>query len=37
MLEITITYKVVIRKTEGKGQLGRPRGRWENNIKINLK
>jgi hypothetical protein len=36
-LEITNTYKFVIGKTEGKRKLGRPRGRWKNNIKMNLK
>jgi hypothetical protein len=29
-------YKVLVKKPEGKRQLGRPRCRWENNIKINL-
>ena len=29
-------YKVLIRKTEGNRLLGRPRRRWENNVKIYL-
>jgi len=37
VLEITNTRKVVIGKPEGKIKFGRPRGRRENNIKINLK
>jgi len=35
--EITNRLKVVIGKAEGKRKIGRPRGRWENNIEINLK
>jgi hypothetical protein len=27
-------YRVVIAKSEGKRQLGRPRHRWQNNIKM---
>jgi hypothetical protein len=27
-------YKVLVRKPEGKGPLGRPRLRWEDNIKM---
>jgi hypothetical protein len=30
-------YVVLVRKSEGKRPLGRPRLRWENNIKIHLK
>jgi hypothetical protein len=30
-------YKVLVGKHEGKGPLGRPRRRWEHNIKVNLK
>jgi len=26
-------YRTLVGKTEGKGQLGRPRHRWENNVK----
>jgi hypothetical protein len=29
-------YRVLDRKTEGKRPLGRPRSRWENNIKMDL-
>jgi hypothetical protein len=29
-------YRVLVGKPEGKGQLGRPRGRWEDNIKMGL-
>ena len=29
-------YGVLVGKSEGKRQLGRPRHRWENNIKIDL-
>ena len=29
-------HKVLVGKPEGKIPLGRPRGRWKNNIKINL-
>jgi hypothetical protein len=31
------TYKMLVRKSKGKKQLGRPRRRWEGNIKIDLK
>jgi hypothetical protein len=30
-------YRVLVGKTEGKRPLGRPRRRWENNIKMDLK
>jgi hypothetical protein len=30
-------YRVLVRKLEGKGPLGRPRRRWEGNIKIDFK
>jgi hypothetical protein len=30
-------YRVVVGKPEGKSPLGRPRRRWEDNIKIDLK
>jgi hypothetical protein len=30
-------YKMLIGKPEGKGSLGRPTHRWEDNIKIDLK
>jgi hypothetical protein len=29
-------YKVLVRKTEGKRPLARPRHRWEDNIKMDL-
>ena len=29
-------HKVLVRKPEGKRQLGRPRRRWEDNIKMDL-
>jgi len=29
-------YRVLMRKPEGKKPLGRPRRRWENNIKMDL-
>ena len=29
-------YRVLVGKSEGKKQLGRPRRRWEDNIKIEL-
>ena len=29
-------YRILIGKPEGKGQLGRPRRRWEDNIKREL-
>jgi hypothetical protein len=29
-------YRVLVRKLEGKGPLGRPRLRWKGNIKLNL-
>jgi hypothetical protein len=31
------TYRVLVQKPEGKRQLGRPRHRWEDNIKIDLR
>jgi hypothetical protein len=30
-------YRVLVGKPEGKGPLGRPRRRWEDNIKVDLK
>jgi len=29
-------YRVLVEKPEGKRQLGKPRRRWENNIKMDL-
>ena len=31
------TYRVLVGKPEGKRPLGRPRRRWEDNIKVDLK
>jgi hypothetical protein len=30
-------YRILVRKREGNRQLGRPRRKWENNIKMDLK
>jgi hypothetical protein len=30
-------YRVFVRRPDGKGLLGRPKRRWDDNIKINLK
>ena len=30
-------YRLLVEKPEGKSPLGRPRRRWEDNIKMNLK
>ena len=30
-------YRVLVGRPEGKRPLGRPRGRWEDNIKLNLR
>ena len=32
-----MTLKVITGKPTGKGPLGRPRSRWEDNIRMNLK
>jgi hypothetical protein len=32
-----IVYRVLVRKPEGKRPLGRPRRRWEDNIRMDLK
>ena len=32
-----ITYRVLVGKLEGKRPSGRPRRRWEDNIKLNLR
>jgi hypothetical protein len=34
MGEKSTTYKILVGKPEGKRPLGRPRRRWENNIKM---
>ena len=36
MVERPGVYGVLVGKPEGKRPLGRPRGRWEDNIKMNL-
>ena len=36
MKEGRCVHKVLVGKTEGKGPLGRPRRRWEDNIKMDL-
>jgi hypothetical protein len=30
-------YRILVRKTEGRRPLGRPRLRWEDNIKMDLR
>jgi hypothetical protein len=30
-------YRILVRKPEGKGPLGRPRRRWVDNIKMDLR
>jgi hypothetical protein len=30
-------YRILVERTEGKRPLGRPRRRWEDNIKMNLR
>jgi len=34
--ERSVIYRVLVRKREGKRPLGRPRRRWEDNIKMDL-
>jgi hypothetical protein len=36
MVERKDVYRVLVRKPKGKRQFGRPRRRWEDNIKIDL-
>jgi hypothetical protein len=36
MREDRVVHRVLVRKTEGKRPLGRPRHRWEDNIKMDL-
>jgi hypothetical protein len=36
MEEGKVLHKVLVGKPEGKGPLGRPRRRWEDNIKMDL-
>jgi hypothetical protein len=37
IIEMRNVYKVVVRKPEGKRLLRRPRCRWEDNIRLNLR
>jgi hypothetical protein len=37
MREKKNSYSIFVRKPEGKTPLGRPRRRWEDNIKMNLR
>jgi hypothetical protein len=37
MREGRIIYRILVGRTEGKRPLGRPRRRWEDNIKMNLR
>jgi hypothetical protein len=36
MWKSTGVYRILVRKPEGKRPLGRPRRRWEDNIKMDL-
>ena len=36
MVERKVVYRVLVGKPEGKRPLGRPRRRWEDNIKMDL-
>jgi hypothetical protein len=31
-----VAYRILVRRPEGRRPLGRPRHRWENNIKMDL-
>jgi hypothetical protein len=37
MAEVRNAYEVLVREPQRKGPLGRPRHRWEDNIKVSLK
>jgi hypothetical protein len=37
MGEMRNTYVILVRKREGRRPLGRPRSRWENNIRMDLR
>jgi hypothetical protein len=36
MGERRVAYRVIVRKPEGRKSLGKPRHRWEDNIKMDL-
>jgi hypothetical protein len=36
MWEGTVVYRVLVGKSEGKRPLGRPRRRWEDNVRMDL-
>jgi hypothetical protein len=35
--EVRVAYNILVGRPEGRRLLGRPRRRWEDNIKINLR
>jgi hypothetical protein len=35
--EMEGAYRILVRKPEGRGPLGRPRLKWEDNTKVDLK
>jgi hypothetical protein len=37
MAEVRGAYNILVRRPEGRRPLGRPRRRWEDNIKMNLR
>jgi hypothetical protein len=37
MGEVRGAYKILVGRSEGRRPLGRPRRRWEDNIKMNLR
>jgi hypothetical protein len=37
MGEVRGTYNILVGRPEGRGPLGRPRRRWEDNIKLDLR
>jgi hypothetical protein len=37
MEETRYTYRALVEKPEGRRPLGRPRSRWEDNVKIDLR
>jgi hypothetical protein len=37
MWQVRKVYKVLVGKVEGKGTLGRPRRRWENGIRMDVR